>query len=392
MKKLLITGGSHAEIPLIRASKALGYYVITTGANADGLGHKEADEYINGDFSDKEFIYNLAKEKNVSAIISGCNDFAYLSTAYACEKLGLSGHDTFENAKIIHHKDSFRQVQKELCIKYPRAEKIQDESQLKSALKSFSLPIMVKPVDLTGGKGVSVCNTEAEVFSAFSNAAKVTREKYIIIEEYVSGSNHGASLLLKKQKVVLSVFDDEQYFKNKYLVQGASMPSSSVSQAAIFSLINDVEKIATHLKLADGLFHVQFIIDKSGYPVMIDPCRRSPGDLYTLLAKYTAGIDYPLEIVKAEVGLSLSDSYPVRHNFVARQCIMADRNGKVKDIYISEKVKKHVIYQMIWGNIGDMISDFMKYKAGILLLQFQSFEEMNDILVDFHQLVKIEVE
>lgn len=390
MKKLLITGGSHAEIPLIRAARELGY-VITTGTNVDGLGHKEADKYINGDFSDKEFIYHLAKSEKVSAIISGCNDFAYLSTAYACEKLGLPGHDSFENARIIHHKDSFRRIQEELEIKYPHAIKIQNESQLKNVLDDFSLPVMVKPVDLTGGKGVSVCNTTDEVFTAFRNALKVTREKYILIEEYVSGTNHGASFLLKNQKVVFTVFDDEQYFKNKYLVQGASMPSLSVSQSAIFSIINDVEKVSNHLKLVDGLFHVQFIIDKSGYPVMIDPCRRSPGDLYTLLAKYTTEIDYPMEITKSEIGLSLSASYPVRYNFIARQCVMADRNGKVNKIYISDEVKKYIVFQMVWGKCGDEISDFMKYKAGILILKFPDFITMQNILADFHQLVKIEV-
>lgn len=391
MKKLLITGGSHAEIPLIRAARELEFYVITTGTNVDGLGHKEADKYINGDFSDKKFIYHLAKSEEVSAIISGCNDFAYLSTAYACEKLGLPGHDSFENARKIHHKDSFRRVQKALEIKYPRAIKIQNESQLKNVLDDFSLPVMVKPVDLTGGKGCSVCNTENEVFTAFRNALKVTREKYILIEEYVSGTNHGASFLLKNQKVVFTVFDDEQYFKNKYLVQGASMPSLSVSQSAIFSIINDVEKVSNHLKLVDGLFHVQFIIDKTGYPVMIDPCRRSPGDLYTLLAKYTTEIDYPMEITMSEVGLPLSESYPVRYNFIARQCIMADRNGKVNEIYISDKVKKYIVDQMVWGKCDEEISDFMKYKAGILILKFPDFITMQNILADFHQLVKIKV-
>ncbi len=390
MKKLLITGGSHAELPLIHAAKSLGFFVISTGLNRDGLGHQAADEYVPGDFSDREFVLSLAKEKDVSAIVSGCNDFAYLSTAYACEKLGLPGHDSYEVALQVHHKDSFRELLHRLGIKTPKAVKVASPADLKAALEDFAFPVMVKPVDLTGGKGVSVCRNEEESVRTFESCLSVTRESFAIVEEFVSGSNHGASVLLKGCRVVLGVFDDEQYYKNKYLVQGASMPSASLSQAAIFTLISDIEKIAAELQLVDGLFHVQFIVDDSGYPVMIDPCRRAPGDLYVLLAKFSSGIDYPMEIVKAEVGLPLEESYLCRHNFVARQCIMAERNGTVRNIAISEQVKKHLVHQLLWGRPGDEVSDFMKYKAGILLMQFPSYAEMKDTLDGFHQLVRIE--
>lgn len=390
MKSLLITGGSHAEIPLIRSAKELGWYVISTGTNPDGLGHKDVDEYVYGDFSNKEFIYNLAVEKKVDAIISGCNDFAYLSTAYACEKLNLPGHDSYGTSLIIHHKDKFRQLVQSLRIKTPKNCRCSNFSELNSMVKDFLFPVLVKPVDLTGGKGVRVCNSEADVFVAFEDSMKVSRESYVIIEEYVTGTNHGASVLLKNQKVVFSVFDDEQYYENKYLVQGASMPSNVVSQAAMFTLINDIEKIARELQLVDGLFHVQFIVDNEGYPVMIDPCRRAPGDLYILLAKMTTGIDYPKEIVKAESGIPLLDSYPMEHNFIARECIMADRNGVIKNIYISKEMEQYIIYKMIFGRKGDKISDFMKYKAGILLMRFPDFFTMQSVLAHFHTEVFLE--
>lgn len=368
----------------------MGYYVLTTGTDKNGLGHKEADEYLCGDFSDKEFVLKIAKENHVDALVSGCNDFAYLSTAYAGEKLNLPCHDSYETALVIHHKDKFRNLLSSLNIKTPKIFKCENASNIADIMKKMSFPVLVKPVDLTGGKGVCVCNSLEQIYSAFESAVRVTREKYVIIEEFVKGTNHAASVLLKNFKVVCSVFDDEQYFKNQYLVQGASMPSALVSCAAVFTLINDIEKVAAKLQLADGLFHVQFIIDESGYPVMIDPCRRCPGDLYVLLSKYTCGIDYPSEIVKAECGIPLQNSYPQNHNFIARECIMADKNGIIKKIFIDEKIRQFIIDKIIWGKLGDKITDFMKYKAGIIIMQFPDFITMQNILKDFHSLVKIE--
>ena len=52
--KLLLLGGSHAEIPLIKAAQELGWFVITTGNNRDGLGHPYADKTAFADFSNKE--------------------------------------------------------------------------------------------------------------------------------------------------------------------------------------------------------------------------------------------------------------------------------------------------------------------------------------------------
>ena len=391
MKRILITAGSHSEIPLIRAAKEMGYYVISTGTDKDGLGHKESDEYIHGDFSDKEFVYTIAKTNNIEAIVSGCNDFAYLSAAYACERLGLPGHDTYSNAEIIHHKDKFRSLTQSLGIKTPQVFKCASKAETRKIADKVTFPVLVKPVDLTGGKGVCVCNSSEELLNSFNVAMSVTRKPYVIIEEYVTGTNHGASVLLKDKKVVFYVFDDEQYFQNKYLVQGASIPSDTVSEAGIFTLMCDIEKVAQKLSLVDGLFHVQFIVDKTGYPVMIDPCRRAPGDLYILLAKYTTGVDYPKEIVKAECGLALNNVYSQSHNFVSRQCIMSEKNGIIKTISISDSLNRYIKQQMLWGKTGDEVSDFMKYKAGILFLQFPDFTTMQDILADFHQLVKIEI-
>ena len=56
MEQILVAGGSHAELPLIEALHRMGYAVITTGNNQDGLGHKASDLYVQGDFSDAEWV------------------------------------------------------------------------------------------------------------------------------------------------------------------------------------------------------------------------------------------------------------------------------------------------------------------------------------------------
>lgn len=389
--RLLITGGSHSEMPIIEAAQSLGWYVISTGNDEGAKGHMIADKYVKGDFSDKDFVYRLAKEEKVSAIISGANDFAYISAAFACDRLGLPGHDSYETARTIHIKNKFREVQREMGIKAPNIVRCRTIAECREAVKEIGFPLLVKPVDLTGGKGVKVCIELNETLQAFEDAMSITRESYVILEQYIRGSAHGITTLLKNQKVVYYIIDNEQYGLNKYLVLGACSPSD-IPQHAEFSIIRDIEKIARHCNLVDGLFHTQFILDETDYPVMIDPCRRTPGDLYVLLAKYVTGVDYPAEIVKAECGEEIQDMYSMSRNFIARECIMTSKKGTIKEVHIEKELKQYIIYKHMGENKGIKIEQPMKHKAGILIMRFSSYREMMDILERFGELAWIEFE
>lgn len=222
---VLITGGSHAEIPLINALHSLGYFVISTGMNTDGLGHRQADLYIPADYSDKDVVLNLARENKVKGIISGCNDFAYLSTSYACQVLGIGGHDNFQTSEQIHHKNIFRSVLKRNNLPFPNFKLCSTKEDIDKAKITLKLPLLVKPTDLTGGKGVAICYDWEKVFGQFDVARAVTRQPFVLLEEMVEGTNHGVSALLKQKKVCFSFFDNEEYYLNPYLVSGAYSPS-----------------------------------------------------------------------------------------------------------------------------------------------------------------------
>lgn len=391
MKRLLITGGSHAELPLIRSAKALGYFVITTGNNAEGLGHKEADRYAAGDFSDREFVYALAKRERVDAIVSGCNDFAYLSAAYAADKLGLKGHDSFETAGIIHHKSAFRRLTASLGIPTPAAVCCTDEASLADAFREIGFPLVVKPTDLTGGKGVRICRNEQEARDAFREAKAVSRRTEAVIEQFITGESYGCSVMLRGHKVLCSVFGNECYYKNDYLVSGACT-AADLPAAAKERLCRDIETLSAAAGLCDGLFHTQFILDANGVPVMIDPCRRAPGDLYILFAKYATGADFPRMIVQAETGQPMDNPSADRTEaLTARMCLMTDRNGSFGGLDLDPQIEEHCFDRLIWAEDGEPIENYLKYKAGILFLRYDTPDELYDSFRRFHTLARIRV-
>lgn len=405
-KKMLLLGGSHAEIPLIQAAQSLGWYVITTGNAREGLGHPYADKNVFADFSNKDAMLELAKSEGVQAVCSGCNDFALLSTVYVCEKLELPGHDSYATSLEIHHKDKYRALATRLGIPTPRALTVavansENDAGLNcanfdAAIASLTFPIIVKPVDLTGGKGIHRAANLEEAREAYKDACSRTRQDHIVVEEFVQGTNHGFSAMLVKGKVAFAFADNEQYYINKYLVSGANSPSTSGSET-LAKLRDYSERIAQDLHLVDGILHIQYIERADETPVIIEICRRPPGDLYIKFVKYATGIDYPKFIVMAETGEDISGIADVpTQGYWLRHCIMAGpdiANGStVCDVTFAPEIQGNIVEKFLWYKPGEVITDKLTYKAGIVFFKFDSLEEMTEKTARMTDLAKIVLE
>ena len=239
--KLLIAGGGYAEIPLIKAAKSLGYYVITSGNRPSELGHAESDEYRCADFSNRDEMLELANSLDIDAICPCCNDFSAITSAYVAEKLGLPGFDSHETTLLLHHKDLYREFALENKIPTPNAKGFSDLASALANIEEFDFPIIIKPVDLTGGKGIAKVQNISESNAALENAFSISKSKRIVVEEFIEGSRHGFSAILKDKKVVFHFTDNEHYYLNPYMVSGASAPAA-VDQQVIENLIEQSEK------------------------------------------------------------------------------------------------------------------------------------------------------
>lgn len=389
-KRLLIASGGYADIPLIKAAKKLGFFVITSGHDEKGLGIPYSDLYYKADNSDKEAILSVAKELKVDAICPGAAGLSGLSCSYAAEILGLKYLDPYSIAKILHNKDSFEKFAKENNIPLPKAESFNDIRMAINAIDRFRFPLIVKPVDLSGGKGISKATYKEEAKVAILNAFDRSRIKKIVVEEFIEGSNHGLSTIIRNGGVVFYFYDDEYYYLNKYTVAGASTPGD-IPQEAIEIVISEIEKIASLLKLKDGIFHLQFIL-RNNKPYIIDVCRRVPGDLYVDFVKYATGVDYPLFIVKAFTGLSIDDlkqKFP--NGYYTRHVIMSCKNGIFKDVIFNDAIKENIIDRFMILKRGDKIIDFMTQRVGIVFLKYNSKKEMNKKNEKIYELIKVVV-
>jgi biotin carboxylase len=389
-KKLLIAGGGYADIPLIEAGKALGFHVITSGSRADDLGHRYSDECHLEDFSNERAMLRLAESLRVDAICACCNDFSALTAAYVAEKMGLPGHDPYETAQIIHHKDRYRQFAFEHDIPSPKASGYQSVEEALSEIEQFRLPLIVKPVDLTGGKGISTVRKSEDAKAALELAFDRSRAKRVVVEEFIDGTRHGLSAFVRDGKVVFHFNDNEHYYLNPYLVSAASTPGDTPPEA-VKILCQSAEKIVSLLQLKTGIFHIQYIL-RGGEPFIIEICRRAPGDLYTRFVQHATGVDYPAYIVRSAAGMDCSDlNQALPRGYFTRHCVMTSRNGTVKDVHVDSSVQANLIDQFMWWKNGDKIDDYLTQKLGIVFLRFDTQAEMLEKTANMQDLIRAEL-
>ncbi|PAF45167.1 ATP-grasp domain-containing protein [Helicobacter sp. 11S02596-1] len=386
MKKLLIAGGKFSDIPTIKSAQKLGYHVITSGNNPSDLGHLHADEVALEDYADKEAMLKLAKSLDIDLLIPSCDDVSALTCAYIAQHLAVGHFDSFATAEILHHKDRYREFAKQHQIDTPFALGFEDLQSASAGIKAHfkDQKIIIKPVDNAAGKGISTLEPHAndeQIKDVVQKAFEASLAKRIVVEEFITGSKHGFSTILKDQKVIFYFYDNEQYHYNPYAVSGTTT-SSFFTPQMIQKLIKDIEKIACLLHLADGIFHTQTIIKPLGngkfQPIIIEACRRGGGDLYMQFVSIACNLDYARLVIEAISGAPITPLKPNHRKFFARQCVMSKQTGILEAIVFENAIQENLIDSLMWHKKGDEIADTRLYKAGIVFLEFASQQEMQE--------------
>ncbi len=389
-KRLLILNGSHSEATLIAKAKELGYYVITSGNNPSLMGHALADEYIPADYSDKEAILQLVKDHNIDRIVSCANDFGVITASYVAEQMGWPGHDTYENANILHQKDLFKEFIQKLGIRCPFSVPFADRDQAVEFAKTAEYPIIVKATDLTGGKGILRADNLEEAIVAIDNGFNRSRKKHVVIEPFIIGVQQSIDTFVINKKVVATASNDVYCPINPYLIQSETLPAVGIEKIQD-ELHGMIEKICRELNLVDGMFTLQFII-RDGKPYVIEMMRRCLGNQFLTVAGAVTGFPWEEALIRAETGMDLTNlqwTKPLAP-YVGHHGIMTTRNGTIKGYTIDPEVREHIFQIIDILKPGERINDYMNERVAYIYYKYENREEMMETVRHMNERIHVE--
>lgn len=381
-KKVLLLCASHNDLGLIRALRKLGYYIIATGNKENLSGQKWVDKFIKADYSNMELILQIAKQETVDNICACCNDFGVYTAAYVAEKLGLPGYDSYETTLLLHNKDRFKEFVRAHGILSPIATGFTEFYEAVAAIERMNLPVIVKPVDCSAGNGISVVNSPKKVRDSVEYAFKSSRASRIVVEPFLKGTQHGFCTYLLNQKVVAVCSNDEYSILNPFRVEMDTFPATDW-QLYSRILIKGIEKIASILKLKDGIFHLQYMV-ADGKPWILEVMRRTVGNMYHVLGNELNGINWEYWEARARCGLDCSE-FPAnirQEGYFAYKAILGSKNGIIKGIAIPKEYEKYIYNQILLMQPGDELTNYCSQPVGFLFMMFSAEDEMKRVLIE----------
>lgn len=363
MKKLLLLGGLFYLKPVIEAAHKLGIYVITCDYLPDNIAHKYSDEYHNISIIDKDAVLALAQELKIDGIMSFAVDPGVTSAAYVAEKLGLPFAGSYEAVRILQNKDLFRKFLSDNGFNVPVSNGYSELSEALSDLDRFVFPVIVKPTDSAGSKGVTRIDNSCDIPDAFKHAKEESLSGRVIIEEFIEkkGCSSDCDSFSIDGKMVLTTFDAQHFDRNaanEYVPSAYSWPSTFTQEEEAY-LSSEIQRIVDLLNLKTSIYNIETRIGVNGKPYIMEMSPRGGGNRLAEMERLISGNDMIEAAVRGALDLPIPDFKPRNINgHWAEIVIHADEPGVFKAVEIAPEYKQYVRMLDLYIKPGDTVHPF----------------------------------
>lgn len=363
-KRILFLGAVRALCEAVQIAKKMGMYTIVTDYLPNSSAKKYADKACMVSTTDVDAIVELCKNEKVDGVFTSFIDSMLPYARKVCDRMGFPFYASEEQIRLSLDKNFF----KEKCIEYgvpvPKKYSVNFVDG-EICFENIEFPVIVKPIDSSGGRGIRICNKKEKFKEAYEYALSVSPGKNVLVEEYVVGDEVTATYTMKNGEVSLSCFKDKLVSLDHENITSQMdvliTPSNHLEE--YFKNINDkVIGMLKGMKATDGTAFFQGIASEKGIKFFEIGYRANGGHDYRHIAAEN-GINF-MEMMLAHsvtgemMGYDLKEDNPFFKNYVLNLNIYA-HGGKIGRIEGKEQVDKidNVIVSEYMRFEGDEIID-----------------------------------
>ena len=397
-KKILLLGGDHLLLPVIEAAHKLGCYVITVDYLPDNIAHKYSDEYQYASTVDKEAVLEIAKKCQIDAVLT-FTDSGVVTAGYVAEQLGLPSPGPYKSIQLLQNKGLFRKFLTEHGFNVPKAKSYTDKAAALVEKDEWKYPIIVKPVDAAGSKGVTKVNQPDELSKAIDFAIEYSFSNEFIIEAWIeqdgcSSDTDSFSLNGKFQIITFSSQRFDSQAANPYAPAAYSWPST-MGKEVEQELASELQRLITLLGMRTSIYNIETRLGVDGKPYIMEVSPRGGGNRLAEVVRYATGVDMITNAVRGALGMPIEEIGSWDYNgHWAEIMLHSYSNGEFQSLDISEDVQPYIRDLSLCVKKGDMIHEFesARYAIGSLILCFPDEQMMLDKLAHQSDWLKVIVD
>lgn len=392
-KKVLMLGGAYAQIPVIEEAKRQDLYVITCDYLPDNPGHRLADEYHNISTTDAEAVLALAEKVRPDFIIAYASDPAAPVAAFVSEKLGLPTN-SYQSVQTLSEKDLFRQFLHENGLNAPMSKGFSEQTLRPDSLDGLTFPLIVKPTDSSGSKGVVKISRPEQLEDAARYAFSFSRKKRIVIEEFIDTEGrqlHGDGYVLDGQ-LVFCYLGDHHYDVpvNAFVPYSTTWPSKEPVEV-LEQVREEVQRVVSLSGFANGPINIEARYYRNRIYIMeIGP--RNGGNFVPQILHWLTGFN----MVEAEINRYLGNALPpaaVREGIGAYYVIHSAKDGTLKQLTFDDRLRPFIKEKHIYIQQGEQVKSFQGSNAaiGVVLLQFDTVDQRDHFIQSMDRFILVEL-
>lgn len=388
MKRLLLLGGSRYLIPVIRAAHALGHEAITCDYLPDNPAHSYSDAYYDVSILDREGVVRVAQEVRADGIMSFATDPGVVTAAYACERLGLPTCP-LASVEVLQDKDRFRRFLQENGFAAPRSAGCGSVEEAVRKSGGLRWPLIVKPVDSAGSKGVARVDEPAQLAGAVQNALRYSHCGRLILEEFIEklGDSSDSDCFSVDGRLAFVSFSDQRFdpaAQNPYTPAAYTWPSR-MPACHQQTLTEELQRLLTLLGMGTSLYNVETRVGIDGTPYIMEVAPRGGGNRLAEIVSAATGVDLIQAAVKAAVGDPLPDvrQRPFQ-DYWGEYVLHAQTPGRFRALRIAPELEPFVHEVDLWVREGDPVRAFTgaNESVGTLVFRFDTRQQQESYLGD----------
>jgi len=359
MKKVLIIGAGFLQSFIIKKAKDMGYYTLAVDADPMAPGFSFADEYAVVNIVDQEACLAYARENHIDGVLTAATEYGVLTAAYIAQEMNLSGLN-YASAQIVKNKYMVRKCFIDNHVDDSKGQTflVNEDTNIGKLSQRLHYPVMVKPCDGSGSRGVSRVDSPEALEGACSFSMNSARSQTAVIEPFILGKEYGAEALVTDGEIhVLAIMRKEMTRPPYYAELGHAIPCGLTAELEEYAK-QCVRKAIRALGINNSAVNVDMLITEKGEVHIVDIGARMGGNMIgTCIIPYGTGIDYMGAIIQTALGEKPKMNADVCSPVATR--LLAFRGGIIKRLPDFEQTEKDYdveIYHHM--TVGDRVNEY----------------------------------
>jgi biotin carboxylase len=386
-KSILFLGAAAFQVPPIEYAKGRGYRVVTCDNRPDNPGHALSDVTYDVSTTDREKILEIARKERIDGILAYGSDVSAPTAAYVSATLGLPGASE-RTVHLLTDKSAFRRLLNESGLQ-PHPCWLAESALDTVVPPSAPFPLIVKPTDNAGSRGISVAWRRSELEACLERALRQSRTGRALVEPYLEKHGPqvcGDGLMWNGALAFFEAGDGVFYDGADRLAPYAELFPSSHAPHRLQSLLRHVEKILKHAGLHRGVFNLDAFFTKDGTPFVVEIGPRNGGNFIPQAICLSTGVDLVEIAVEAAVGPDYRPEL-VRTERRSAACYMAHslREGLLERVEWDESLGQHLVRFSPYAAKGAEVKEFTHAGHALANLLF-AFESRDSLETTFEQI------